>query len=172
MSDKKFLIVSDIHGSLSALEKTLELFKKYQADKLILLGDIFGTNATEMVSMLNEIASKLDIVKGNNDWYFEPEDAKFEIYPELYENINGTLAYLCHGHKLNDMNLAGYGAKIVMMGHVHRPFLRMEQGVVWMCPGSIAAPRMGSEKSYALVLGGKMQILTLEGKVLYELDIK
>lgn len=171
MNEKKYLIASDIHGSLSALEKTLDLFREYNADKLILLGDIFGSNATEMVEMLNEISSKLDIVKGNNDWYYEPENAKFETYPELYESINGTLSYLCHGHKLNDMNLAGYGAKIIMMGHVHRPFIKLEQGVIWFCPGSIASPRMGSEKSFALISGHKLQILSLEHKVLYELDI-
>ncbi len=169
MENKKFLIASDIHGSLIGLKRTLDLMNEYQADKLILLGDVFGANATEMVNLLNLVAGRLDIVKGNNDWYYEPENAKFKLFGELYENINGRLAYLCHGHKLNDMNLAGYGAKIVMMGHVHRPFIRQEQGVIWMCPGSIAVPR-GSDKTFALIDNEKIQILNLDGEVLDELN--
>jgi hypothetical protein len=167
MEKKLFLVAADIHGSLIGLQRTLDLVEEYHADKLILLGDIFGANATEMVEMLNKISNKLDIVKGNNDWYYEPENAKFEIYPELYENINGRLAYLCHGHKLNDMNLAGYGAKIVMMGHVHRPFIRQEQGVIWLCPGSVAVPR-GSDKTFALIDDEKIQILSIFGELVDE----
>lgn len=165
---KTYLVVADIHGSLDGLKMTLELADLYHADKIIMLGDIFGANLTEMVEMLNPYASKLDIVKGNNDWYVEFEDAKFEAYPELYENINGRLAYLCHGHRLNDMDLASYGAKIVMMGHVHRPFIRLKQGVIWMCPGSIAVPRL-CEKSFAILDDSKIKILSVSGEVIDEI---
>ena len=169
-NSKKFMIASDLHGSLYGLEKVLFLFEKHKADKLILLGDIFGTDAAEMTQKLNEISGKLTIVKGNNDWYYEPENAKFIFMKDAYENINGVLAYACHGHKLNDMDLAGYGAKIVMMGHVHRPFIRMEQGVIWMCPGSMAVPRGGNPKTFALIDDKKIQILTELGEIVNELD--
>ena len=79
----KFLVASDFHGSLIALQKTLDLFKEHQADKLIILGDTFGTDADEMVEMLNLVANRLTIVKGNNDWYFEPENAKFMLFNEI-----------------------------------------------------------------------------------------
>ena len=167
---KKFLVASDLHGSLIALDKTLELFNEYGADKLILLGDIFGTNATEMVERLNRIYDKLTIVKGNNDWYYEPENAKFKIFETTYENINGKIAYLCHGHKLNDMYLERYGAKIVMIGHVHRPILENNNGIILLCPGSMAVPRFGSEKSFALIDDKKIQILTQDGDLIDELN--
>ena len=83
----KFLVASDFHGSLIALQKTLDLFKEHQADKLIILGDTFGTDAEEMVELLNSVANRLTIVKGNNDWYFESENAKFTLFNETYENI-------------------------------------------------------------------------------------
>ena len=169
---KKYLIASDLHGSLYGLENVLFLFEKHKADKLVLLGDIFGSNAAEMVDLLNSFSSKLTIVKGNNDWYYEPENAKFEIMKDAYLNINGVLAYACHGHRLNDMDLAGYGAKIVMMGHVHRPFIRLEQGVVWMCPGSMAVPRGENPKTFALIDDKKIQILTPNGEVVNELEYK
>lgn len=169
MQTKKYLVASDIHGSLIALQRTLDIAKEQNVDKIILLGDIFGANATEMVNLLNDFAQKLDIVKGNNDWYFEPENAKFQIYDKLYENINGRLAYLSHGHRLNDMDLAGYGAKIIMIGHVHRPILQVEQGIIFMCPGSIAVPRGGSDKTYAIIDGEYIRIFNIDGEIIDEL---
>ena len=166
----KFLVASDFHGSLIALQKTLDLFREHQADKLIILGDTFGTDAQEMVELLNGVANRLTIVKGNNDWYFEPENAKFTLFNETYENINGKIAYLSHGHKLNDMYLEGYGAKIVMIGHVHRPILQKNGEIIFMCPGSMARPRYGTDKCYALIDEKTIKILTEDGEIYDELS--
>ena len=89
---------------------------------------------------------------------------------EAYENINGKIAYLCHGHKLNDMYLEGYGARIVMIGHVHRPILQDNNGIVFMCPGSMAVPRFGTDKSYAMIDDKKIQILTQDGDLIDEIN--
>lgn len=167
----KFLVASDLHGSMVALDKVLMLFCEIKADKLILLGDIFGTGADEMVDKLNNIANKLTIVKGNNDWYFEHENAKFKLFNETYEDINGKIAYLCHGHKLNDMFLSGYGAKIIMIGHIHRPLLRNENGIILMCPGTMAVPRFDGRKTYAVVDDNKIQIFSDDDKLIDEMKI-
>ena len=79
---QKFLIASDFHGSMVALDRMLELANEHMVDKIVLLGDIFGTGASDMVEKLNAVANKLTIVKGNNDWYFEPENARFKIFNE------------------------------------------------------------------------------------------
>lgn len=171
MENKKILVASDIHGSMLALDRVLELARDYEADKVILLGDIFGTNASEMVEKLNTIANKLTVVKGNNDWYFEPENARFKIFEQTYENIGGKIAYVCHGHRLNDMALSSYGAKIIMQGHLHRPFIEKQGEIIRVCPGSIASPRFGSEKSFALIDGKKLQILTLYGDLIDEIEL-
>ena len=166
---KTFLVASDLHGSMIALDKVLALVQEYKVDKLLLLGDIFGTDADKMVEKLNAIYNKLTVIKGNNDWFYEFEDAKFTTFKETYENINGKIAYLCHGHKLNDMYLEGYGAKIVMIGHVHRPILQNNNGIIFMCPGSMAVPRSGSDKTFALIDDKKIQILTESGEIVDEL---
>lgn len=165
---KKFMIVSDIHGSMISLDKTIEKFNQIGADKLILLGDIFGANSSEMVEKLNQIYNRLTIIKGNNDWYFEPENAKFKIFNETYENINGKIAYLCHGHKLNDMFLEGYNAEIIMIGHVHRPILQKNGNIILLCPGSIASPRFGSDKCYAVIDEHKIKIFNDNDEVIDE----
>ena len=71
---QKFLVASDFHGSMVALDRVLELANEHLVDKIILLGDIFGSGAEEMVEKLNGVANKLTIVKGNNDWWYEPEN--------------------------------------------------------------------------------------------------
>lgn len=38
----KYLIVSDIHGSLPALEKVLEFYEREHCDMLCLLGDVLN----------------------------------------------------------------------------------------------------------------------------------
>lgn len=158
MENKKFLIVADIHGSMLALDETLRLANELMVDKIVILGDTFGAGAEEMVEKLNNISPKLEIVKGNNDWYYEPQGAKFQIYDRVFINLNGTLAYACHGHKLDDMNLAKYGVKLIMQGHVHRPFIEQRDGVIRVCVGSIACPRHGSPKSFAVVENSTMTI--------------
>lgn len=163
-----FIVGADFHGSMTALENFLDLAKAYRADKLLLLGDIFGIDSSLMVEKLNGVADKLTMVKGNNDWYFEPENADFKIFNETYENINGRIAYICHGHRLNDLNLAGYGAQIILQGHVHRPFIFKEQGVIRICPGSLAVPRHGTDKAFAIIDENKIQILSLDGKIIDE----
>lgn len=172
MNDKKILIVSDIHGSMQALEQSIELLEKFKADKLVILGDTFGVDANKMVERLNEVADRLEIVKGNNDWYYEPMGAKFLFQENTFINLNGTLAFACHGHKLDDMNLGKYGVKVIMQGHVHRPFIEKRDGVIRFCPGSIASPRFGSQKSFALVEGQNISIYDINFEKIDEINIE
>ena len=170
MENNKFLVVADIHGSMIALNKTLDIANELMVDKIIILGDTFGVNAKEMVEKLNEIAPKLEIVKGNNDWYFEPDNARFMFREYTYLNLNGTIAYACHGHKLDDMNLEKYNAKVIMQGHVHRPFIEKRAGVIRFCPGSIASPRFGSPKSFAVIDGKNISIFDTNFEKIDEID--
>ena len=158
MDNQKILIVADIHGSNLALDETLRLANDFFVDKIVILGDTFGSDADEMVEKLNAVSQKLEIIKGNNDWYFEPQNAKFKLWETTFVNLNGVLCYACHGHRLDDMNLSKYGTKIIMQGHVHRPFIEKRDGVIRFCPGSIARPRYGSDKSFAIVHDKKITI--------------
>ena len=170
MENKKILIVADIHGSMLALDETINLANEIRADKIVILGDTFGSDSDEMVEKLNSISNKLEIIKGNNDWYFEPQNAKFRLWETTFVNLNGTLAFACHGHKLDDMNLQKYGTKVIMQGHVHRPFIEKRDGVIRFCPGSIARPRFGSDKSFAVVENKKIQIFNSDFEKIDEIE--
>ena len=172
MENKSVLIVADIHGSMAGLDKTLELAKRFDVDKIVILGDTFGIDAKEMVQKLNTVAKKLVIIKGNNDWYYEPEDADFLFMEYGFVYLGKTLAYACHGHRLDDMNLEKYGTKVILQGHIHRPFIESFNGVTRVCPGSIASPRFGSKKSFALYVDGKITIYSDEMEIFDEIEVR
>ncbi len=171
MENKRVLIVADIHGSMAGLDKTLELADKYNPDKIVILGDTFGSGASEMVEKLNGISKKLLIIKGNNDWYYEPENADFLFMEYGFVYLDNILAYACHGHRLDDMNLSKYGTKVILQGHVHRPFIERRDGVVRVCPGSIASPRFGSKPAFALYDNKKLTIYSLDMDIYDEIEL-
>ena len=171
MENNVVLIVADIHASMVGLDRTLQLAERFEADKIVILGDTFGVDAKAMVEKLNKIAKKLVIVKGNNDWYYEPEDADFLFMEYGFVYLGKTLAYVCHGHRLDDMNLEKYGTKVILQGHIHRPFIETYNGVTRVCPGSIASPRFGSKKTFALYRDGKITIYSDEMEVFDEIEI-
>lgn len=163
---KTILIASDIHGSMLALERVLELATIHRANKIILLGDIFGSNIKEMTERLNTVAYKLVVLKGNCDWYAQSDGAEFPMFEKTYENINGKIAYLCHGHRLGATPIDELGAKIVMFGHFHVPILRTEGGVIMLCPGSMAQPRSAVGKTFALIDDKQIKIFSDDGEEL------
>lgn len=73
----KLMIVSDIHGSAYYCGKMLEAYKREQADKLLILGDILyhgprndlpkEYNPKEVLAMLNAVKEEILCVRGNCD---------------------------------------------------------------------------------------------------------
>ena len=73
----KYLIVSDIHGSLPALEQVLEIYKREQCEMLLILGDILnygprnsipeGIDPKGIADRLNAMKENIVAVRGNCD---------------------------------------------------------------------------------------------------------
>ena len=73
----KILIASDIHGSEFYLQKLLQRFAEEGAEQMILLGDIYnhgprnplpeGYRPLGVAALLNPLADRLTVVKGNCD---------------------------------------------------------------------------------------------------------
>lgn len=66
----KFLVVSDIHANMDALEEVLKHANKIGYDKIVCLGDIvgYGPNPNEVVEWARAEAEKgMSIVTGNHD---------------------------------------------------------------------------------------------------------
>lgn len=73
----KYLIVSDIHGSLPRLEKVIRFFHANGYDMMVILGDIAnygprnglpeGIDAMGVAESLNALADRIVAVRGNCD---------------------------------------------------------------------------------------------------------
>ena len=72
----KYLLFSDTHGCLPALEKVLDFFEKEKCDMMCIMGDIInygprnripGIDPKGIVERLNDLADKIIAVRGNCD---------------------------------------------------------------------------------------------------------
>ena len=73
----KYLLLSDIHGSLTRLRRVLDIYRREQCDMLLLLGDILnygprnglpeGLDARGVADALNPLADEIVAVRGNCD---------------------------------------------------------------------------------------------------------
>jgi uncharacterized protein len=161
----KLLIVSDSHGSKNEIQ---ELAEKYdgEVNAMIHCGD------SELSADDNVLSSYLT-VRGNCDM-----DAR--LPEDLTEEVDGNTIMITHGHlygiKMSLMKLRyraeETGARFVFFGHSHTLGAEMDNGTLFLNPGSILLPRGRSERTYALVDTSeemiKVQFLTHEHEVLVE----
>ena len=66
----KAMCISDIHGNLECLNRTIEKYKEEKAEELIILGDFagyyFSSSAFEVAEILNSMAGEIVAVRGNS----------------------------------------------------------------------------------------------------------
>ena len=156
----KLLIASDIHGSAYYCRKLLEAYKKEEADKLILLGDILYHGPRndlpeeyapkEVIAMLNPMKQEILCVRGNCDTEVDQMVLEFPIladYGFLYERER--MIFLTHGHVFNENHLPMLKkGDMLLHGHSHVPVCREHEEYIYMNPGSVSIPKEGSEHSY------------------------
>lgn len=138
-------IISDSHGNLTLLKKTVE--KMGEVDLYIHLGDFVKDAKT----ILEDSGKKYFVVKGNCDL----EDVEEDIVTD----IEGEKFFITHGHQYNIKY--GYNniyyraleweADVVLFGHTHKPVCIWYGGILFFNPGSTSLPRGGSDASYGII---------------------
>ena len=193
MTNMKYFICSDIHGSEPACKKLIEQFNEHKCDKMLILGDILyhgprnqlplGYNPKEVISLLNPIANKIIACRGNCDAEVDQMVLQFSCMADFVEIVdNGVTIFCTHGHvyapvlsdgkkptgcetasKKTLVNAPG----IVFYGHTHVSVLeKKSDGIVVCNPGSPSIPKNGTEPGFALFENGTVQLFNLDGKVL------
>lgn len=140
----KIGVLGDSHLNMEYLNKVIKELK--QVDYIIHTGD----NYCDFEYIMEKLKIKGIGVKGNCD----PKGPE-----EIIEEIAGRRFLICHGHRygvkesLNNLFYRGkeVQADIVIFGHSHVPVYEVIDGLVLLNPGSIAFPRGGSRRSYALL---------------------
>ena len=168
----KWMIASDIHGSAFYCEKMLKAFKREQADKLLLLGDILyhgprndlpkGYAPKKVIELLNNIKEKILCVRGNCDAEVDQMVLEFPIMADYAMITEGDLnIFVTHGHHFNEKTQEGL---ILLHGHTHVPVCRVHESYTYMNPGSVSIPKENSEHSYMILENGAFWWKTLDGE--------
>lgn len=121
-------LISDTHNLLRP-EARLAL---QGVDRIIHAGDICDARVLHELAAIAPVTA----VRGNND-----RGAWAEALQEKAQlEIGGVRVYIVHD--LHDLDVAPEmtGIKVVITGHSHRPLMKMENGVLYVNPGS-AGPR-------------------------------
>ncbi len=171
----KILVASDIHGSASYAEQLLEAFRREEADKLLLLGDILyhgprndlpaGYAPKKVIELLSPLRDRILCVRGNCDTEVDQMVLPFPIladYCLLY--IGNRAIFATHGHNHNEEKLPPLGeGDILLHGHTHIPVCADRNGYTYMNPGSVSIPKEGSAHSYMTLTDEGAEWKTLDG---------
>lgn len=171
----KYLVVSDIHGSLFYANKILELINNEKVDKVILLGDLYyhgprnplpiEYNPKEVSNLLNSIKDKIICIKGNCDAEVDEMISEFEFKQYVLLNINNMKFMFTHGHKYNIENKVD-NVDVLIYGHFHTGFIKKEDGVIYVNAGSITLPKNGTKNSYLVIDENYIYLKDLENNII------
>lgn len=191
----KYLLFSDIHGCLPALERALDFFEAQKCDMMCILGDIInygprnripeGINPKGIVERLNALSDKIVAVRGNCDAEVDQMLLDFPIM-ETYALLvdQGKRYLLTHGHIYNKENMPAGPYDAIIYGHTHLWELSytdvalksgsQQQVCRLICnTGSITFPKGGNPPTVAILEDGLFTMYRLEdGTVLKTLRMK
>lgn len=134
------LILSDSHG---AVHEVVEVVGRHpEAEAIFHCGDF-------CVDPKRAPFAKMELVRGNCDF-------ATEIPNERTTYWNGLTFYQTHGHlydvKYSLLSLRyraeEVGANVVLFGHSHFPVCDVEEGILYINPGSLMLPRGFHTASY------------------------
>lgn len=179
----KWLIASDIHGSAYWCRKLIEKYRKEQADRLILLGDVLYHGPRndlpdeyapkKVIAMLNEIKDEILCVRGNCEAEVDQMVLDFPVLADYaLLDLGEKMIYLTHGHIYNESKLPPMKkGDILLHGHTHVAKCIEHESYVYMNPGSVSIPKEDSRHGYMTLENGKFLWKDFDGNVLKEYDI-
>lgn len=174
----KILFISDIHGYTKNLCKIEKIIEDNKFDKIVVLGDLYypgpATADYNYISpekvkcFLMKYSDKLIVMQGNCDSDVDIKSSDFPICTSLsLIHVDGIDLYITHGNKYNIEKNRKFNRKgVLIYGHKHYPFIKKQDGMVYICVGSISFPKKESLPSYAVYEDKKIIISSIEGELL------
>ena len=169
----KLMFASDIHGSLPATERVLELFAQSGARWLVILGDILnhgprnalpqGYAPAQVADRLNALASRIIAVRGNCDSEVDQMLLDFPITaPWQQVLMDNQRLFLTHGHLYGPENLPALNAgDVLVYGHTHLPVAEKRGDIYHFNPGSVSIPKGGFTASYGILDDNVLSVMAL-----------
>ena len=178
----KLFIASDIHGSMHWCGKMLDAFKKENADKLVLLGDILyhgprndlpdGYDPKAVIDALNPLADKIICVRGNCDTEVDQMVLSFPVLTKIAVIYDGKLTiYLNHGHDRDILENSLPNGSVLLCGHTHVPTAKNCGSHWYLNPGSVSIPKEDSDHSYLVYEDNTFIWKNLDGETYNTLEL-
>ena len=173
----KYLILSDIHGSLQTLQRALAFYADQSCDMLCILGDILNygprnglpedLNPQGIAETLNRMADQIVAIRGNCDSEVDQMLLQFPILADYTLLVDeGKKLFLTPGHIYNKVNMPKGKIDAVFTGHTHLWELEPMGGTTYCNTGSITFPKGGNPPTLAVYEHGKIAVYTLDGALL------
>lgn len=140
----KLLVMSDTHKDISTMEEVIRLYVE-QVDAIIHCGD------SELEASYFD-DKPVSVVKGNCDY-----DQGFP--EEKIISLEDQTILIAHGHLYQvkstilplNYRAQEVGATVVCFGHSHLLGAELQNGILFVNPGSLHQPRGRKEKSYSII---------------------
>lgn len=168
----KYLVASDIHGSLYYTKKLLVAIDNEQPNQIILLGDLYyhgprnslsmEYNPMEVSKIFNGLKDKLSVVRGNCDAEVDEMISEFSFNDYLVKKIGNKQFYFTHGHHYNIDNIPN-NIDVLVYGHYHTGFIKEKDGVICVNAGSISLPKNETPHSYLIIDSEEIILKDIEG---------
>lgn len=179
----KYLILSDIHGSLPAMEKALAFYREQGCGMLCILGDILnygprnglpqGLDPKGIAERLNDMADDIVAIRGNCDSEVDQMLLSFNITADTMLIVdNGMRLLLTHGHIYNKENMPRRHYDALFCGHTHLWELSKNNDTVICNTGSITFPKNGNPPTLSVYENGTITVYTLDGREISSLSLK
>ena len=128
----KYVVVSDIHGSLYYTKVLLDIIKKEEPDQIIILGDLYyhgprnplprEYNPMEVAKILNTLKQQLIVIRGNCDAVVDEMISEFSFVDHYNIIINNKKVMFTHGHLYNKEYIPD-DIDVLIYGHFHTGFI-------------------------------------------------
>lgn len=172
----KALVISDVHGIKTNLEKIKTRYIQLKCNKLIVLGDIYWGNSEGdyepiyIRKFLESFKEHLICIRGNCDFRINPEEEPYPIEKDNIVNLENNI-YITHGHLYNEKNWMLENS-VLIFGHYHMPFIEQIGSNTFINPGSISKPRSENLPSYLLIDGNEFTIFDINDRILYSIKLE
>ena len=170
----RILFFSDAHGVFAALRALRARIDADAPDLVCFLGDALyhgprngvphDYDTKRAADEFNAFADRIVAVRGNCDAEIDQLLLSFPMMGPCATVLAGDLRlFLSHGHLWGpDEQLPPLPAgAVVATGHTHVPTVERVNGIWCFNPGSISIPKGGSEPSYALLEGRRLDFRRL-----------
>lgn len=182
----KYLIASDLHGSLYYAKLLWEAYEKEEADKMIFLGDMLyhgprndlpkEYDPKAVITLMNAHKKELLCVRGNCEAEVDqmvlefPVMADYAIFTQPDKSGKERMIFATHGHVFNEKNVPMLKeGDVLLHGHTHVSVVREHEDYIYMNPGSLSIPKEDTRHGYMTMEEGTFLWKDIEtGEILME----